>query len=39
MAPLASGVPMGAIHGIGYVLGTMFELVLGERRPAGEHRD
>jgi maleylacetate reductase len=24
MAPLASGVPMGASHGIGYVLGTMF---------------
>ena len=24
MAPLSSGVPMGASHGIGYVLGTMF---------------
>src|SRR5713226_5463919 len=26
MAPLASGVPMGASHGIGYVLGTMFDI-------------
>lgn len=24
MAPIASGVPMGASHGIGYVLGTLF---------------
>ena len=26
MAPLASGVPMGASHGIGYVLGAAFEV-------------
>jgi maleylacetate reductase len=26
MAPLTSGVPMGASHGIGYVLGTMFDI-------------
>ncbi len=26
MGPLASGVPMGASHGIGYVLGAMFEI-------------
>jgi alcohol dehydrogenase class IV len=26
MAPLASGVPMGASHGIGYVLGAMFDI-------------
>jgi maleylacetate reductase len=26
MAPLISGVPMGASHGIGYVLGTMFDI-------------
>jgi maleylacetate reductase len=26
MSPLASGVPMGASHGIGYVLGAMFEI-------------
>ena len=26
MAPLASGVPVGASHGIGYVLGTMFDI-------------
>jgi maleylacetate reductase len=26
MAPLASGVPMGASHGIGYVLGTLFDI-------------
>ena len=26
MAPLASGVPMGASHGIGYVLGAVFDI-------------
>jgi maleylacetate reductase len=26
MGPLASGVPMGASHGIGYVLGAMFDI-------------
>src|SRR5438105_2109787 len=26
MAPLAAGVPMGASHGIGYVLGAMFDI-------------
>jgi maleylacetate reductase len=26
MAPLASGVPMGASHGIGYVLGALFDI-------------
>jgi maleylacetate reductase len=26
MAPLAGGVPMGASHGIGYVLGAMFDI-------------
>lgn len=26
MGPFASGVPMGASHGIGYVLGTMFDI-------------
>jgi len=26
MAPLASGVPMGASHGIGYVLGAVFDV-------------
>ncbi len=26
MGPLASGVPMGASHGIGYVLGAMFDV-------------
>lgn len=26
MAPLASGVPMGASHGIGYVLGALFDV-------------
>jgi maleylacetate reductase len=26
MGPLASGVPMGASHGIGYVLGAVFEI-------------
>ncbi len=26
MAPLASGVPMGASHGIGYVLGALFDM-------------
>ena len=26
MAPLASGVPMGASHGIGYVLGAAFDI-------------
>jgi hypothetical protein len=31
MAPLASGVPMGASHGIGYVLGTMFDIPHDER--------
>ena len=26
MAPIASGVPMGASHGIGYILGTLFDV-------------
>src|SRR5689334_25370322 len=26
MGPLASGVPMGASHGIGYVLGALFDI-------------
>ena len=26
MAPLASGVPMGASHGIGYILGAVFDI-------------
>jgi alcohol dehydrogenase class IV len=26
MGPLASGVPMGASHGIGYVLGAVFDV-------------
>ena len=26
MGPLASGVPMGASHGIGYVLGAVFDI-------------
>lgn len=26
MAPLAAGVPMGASHGIGYVLGAVFDI-------------
>ena len=26
MGPLASGVPMGASHGIGYILGAVFDI-------------
>jgi len=29
MGPLAGGVPMGASHGIGYVLGAMFDIAHG----------
>ncbi len=32
MAPLAGGVPMGASHGIGYVLGAMFDIPHGHTR-------
>ena len=32
MGPLASGVPMGASHGIGYVLGAVFDIRMDTRR-------